>query len=297
MVSVIVPNYNHDVYLHQRIESILNQTFQDFELILLDDCSTDGSREVMDCYRNHPKVSHVSFNEVNGGSAFRQWDKGVALAQGEWVWIAESDDYSDPEFLERMMDEVGKVPDCVLAFCATWWVDEKGSLLWNNSKGSTAQIYSREDFIRHRLATNCPIANVSECIFRRDRFRPEESRRYEQMRLCGDWFFYLLLAELGCVVEIEEPLNYYRQHKYNISSSAERQGLTFIEGVRVLDYMIDHCGLMPSDYAQGWGRLWSKYEKQYEFTPEVQAKVRQCLAKYPEIVRWYRLYRIKSWLK
>ena len=66
-VSVIVPNYCHAPYLEQRIESILQQTFQDFELILLDDCSTDGSREILERYRNHPKVSGIFYNERNSG--------------------------------------------------------------------------------------------------------------------------------------------------------------------------------------------------------------------------------------
>ncbi len=88
MISVIVPNYNHAPYLQQRIESILGQTYTDLELILLDDCSTDDSREVMEQYRQHPKVSHIIYNEKNGGIPFRQWDKGIELARGEWVWVA-----------------------------------------------------------------------------------------------------------------------------------------------------------------------------------------------------------------
>lgn len=75
-VSVIVPNYCHAPYLEQRIESILQQTFQDFELILLDDCSTDGSREILERYRNHPKVSGIFYNERNSGSPFKQWKRG-----------------------------------------------------------------------------------------------------------------------------------------------------------------------------------------------------------------------------
>lgn len=83
MVSVIVPNYNHASYLVARIESILNQTYQDFELILLDDCSTDDSREVLLKYKDNPKVTHLVFNEQNSGSPFIQWHKGVQLAEGE----------------------------------------------------------------------------------------------------------------------------------------------------------------------------------------------------------------------
>src|SRR5215469_12732659 len=100
-VSVIVPNYNHARYLRQRIESVLGQKYQDFEVILLDDCSTDNSREILESYRNDPKV-RVVFNATNSGNVFKQWNKGVRMAGGRYVWIAESDDYADAGFLSRL---------------------------------------------------------------------------------------------------------------------------------------------------------------------------------------------------
>ncbi len=296
-VSVIVPNYNHAPFLKQRIESIMSQSYQDFELILLDDCSTDGGREILESYRDNPHVTHVVCNDTNGGSAFRQWDKGIALAQGEWIWIAESDDYADPTFLERLLGEAEKVPDCSLAFTATWWVDENGNKLLDTPESDKVHVYEGRDFIRKKLTVCNSIANVSECLFRRDRYRPAESHRYEHMRLCGDWYFYVLLAEQGRVVKLAEPLSYYRQHGSNISNDAEHSGLTFLEGADVLEYMIRHCGLEPRDYARGWARLWKDYERRYEFSPEVNVKVKQCMSKYPAILRWYRLYKIKSWLR
>lgn len=297
-VSVIVPNYNHAPYLRQRIESILSQTYQDFELILLDDCSSDNSHEILESYRNDPHTSHIVLNECNSGSAFRQWNKGIALAKGKWVWVAESDDYSEPTFLERMIEEVAKEPHCVLAYAATWWVDEKGNKLWNTRHSDQVNLYPGHDFIRRKLAINNSIANVSECIFRREAYRPSESHRYEHMRLCGDWFFYVLLAEQGNVVEVEEPLSYYRQHDSNISNYAERCGLTFLEGMDVLDYMVEHCGLKRRDYARGWARMWSKYEKQYEFSAEVRRRVcRRLMQRHKAIVFFHSLYRMKSWLR
>ena len=100
-ISVVVPNYNHARFLPKRIDSILGQTLQDFELILLDDCSTDASRSILDKYADNPKV-RTEFNAVNSGSPFTQWSKGVRLARGQYVWIAESDDYADERFLERL---------------------------------------------------------------------------------------------------------------------------------------------------------------------------------------------------
>ena len=77
-VSVIVPCYNHAPYLQARIDSIINQTYQNFELILLDDLSPDNSAEIILSYKNHPKVSHCIINEKNSGSTFAQWNKGLA---------------------------------------------------------------------------------------------------------------------------------------------------------------------------------------------------------------------------
>ncbi len=292
-VSVIVPNYNHAPFLTQRIESVLGQTYQDYELILLDDCSTDGSRAIMESYRSNPHVSHIVYGEANSGSAFRQWDKGIELAKGEWVWVAESDDYAEPTFLERLMTEVAKVPDCVLAYAATWWVDQQGSKLWETPHSDKVNIFSRHDFIPRKLAVCNSIANVSECIFRRDKFHPSETYRYEHMRLCGDWFFYVLLSEQGSVVEVEEPLSYYRQHQSNISSDAENRGLTFLEGADVLEYMIAHCGLKSSDYTRGWGRMWSRYERKYNFTTEVKKAVWKRLGtRHPKIILYRLIYNI-----
>lgn len=296
-VSVIVPNYNHAPYLKQRIDSILGQTYQDFELILLDDCSTDGSRDLMEGYRSNSHVSHIVYNEANSGSAFQQWNKGIALANGEWIWVAESDDYAEPTFLGRLMDEVAKAPDSTMAYAATWWVDQQGNKLWETPNSDRVNIYDGHDFIRKKLSVCNSIANVSECVFRRDKFRPSESHRYEHMRLCGDWYFYILLAEQGHVVEVEQPLSYYRQHTTNVSNTAEQQGLTFLEGADVLEYMIENCGLTHHDYARGWGRMWTNYEEQYHFSDDVNKRVRHRMAKHPMIQLYYQIYRMKRWLK
>ena len=82
-VSVIVPNYNHALFLRQRLDSIFNQNFQDFEVIILDDCSTDNSKEIIEEYRNRPQVSHIVYNDTNSGSPFKQWAKGCDVARGE----------------------------------------------------------------------------------------------------------------------------------------------------------------------------------------------------------------------
>src|SRR5258708_27842037 len=115
-VSVIIPNYNHARFLRQRVDGVLGQTFQNFELILLDDCSSDDSRSILSSYAGDPRV-RMEFNEANSGSAFKQWNKGVRLARGKYVWIAESDDYADERDLERLVGALDAEPDVTFAYC------------------------------------------------------------------------------------------------------------------------------------------------------------------------------------
>ena len=127
LVSIIVPNYNHERYLVQRLESIFNQTFQDFEVILLDDCSTDDSVIMLQRYATHPKVTHFVVNEQNTGSPFKQWKKDIDLARGKYIWIAEGDDWAESTFLEILLPLI-KQEDVGIAFCNSNWVGERGAI-------------------------------------------------------------------------------------------------------------------------------------------------------------------------
>ena len=104
LISIIVPCYNHAQYLRQRLDSIYQQTYQNFEVILLDDASTDNSLEILSEYaKKYSMKTRIFTNDINTGSPFPQWKKGFDLAKGELYWIAESDDYCELNFLEEML--------------------------------------------------------------------------------------------------------------------------------------------------------------------------------------------------
>lgn len=298
IVSVIVPNYNHSSFLRQRINSILNQSFQDFELILLDDCSTDNSCDILQDYRNNPHVSHIVFNEVNSGSAFRQWNKGISLAKGDWIWIAESDDWAELTFLERMMQAVTDNPSCGLAFCDSYRTNEQGDLLWAEPDEKVIVLHRGESFICEVLSCYNAIVNVSSCLFKRSLFKAENTILYENMHLCGDWLFYVLLSECADVIEVKSPLNYCRRHGTNISEDAETRGLTFLEGINVLDYIIDRHPVSKKYYSRFWGRQWAKYEIIWNFTDETNAIIRKRFSdRHKSILRYHNIYRIRNYFR
>lgn len=172
-VSVIIPNYNHALFLTQRIQSVLNQSFQDFELILLDDCSTDNSQSIIAQYQHHPKVSHVVYNETNSGSPFKQWAKGVALAQGAYIWIAESDDFAEASFLERCVTQLDKYASVGLVYCDSNIIAHdllQGSFKEKNKEYYPATDWTRDYFspgmveIERHLINNCRIYRCTNSI-------------------------------------------------------------------------------------------------------------------------------------
>lgn len=240
-VSVIVPNYCHAPYLEQRIESILQQTFQDFELILLDDCSTDGSREILERYRNHPKVSGIFYNERNSGSPFKQWEKGLSKAKGDYVWIAESDDFASPHFLEECVSILDAHPDCAVVFTSSYVVDAESRIMREEIPIKCPdKKYLRFGcrFFAYRFL--CPrnaIYNASMALIRRSALPKNEC--YTEYRYCGDWLFWILTVISGggrkSVVYLPKPLNYYRVHGSNTTAESIATGRKHLETLRILE--------------------------------------------------------------
>lgn len=232
-VSVIVPNYNHAPYLDQRIGSILAQTWQDYEIILLDDCSTDDSRDVIERYRQHPKVSHVVYGDTNSGSTFKQWDKGIALASGEFIWIAESDDWCEPTLLENLVEGIRKDPDCVLSYCQAYFVGDDGRINWQSRHSRLSEMVDGREFIREYLP-DVTIYNASMALWRKDRFA-RVPKDFTQYKFCGDWVFWIGLAQLGKVHICGKLLNYFRQHGNNVSTRVYKSGLSFVEELEIIN--------------------------------------------------------------
>lgn len=230
-VSVIIPNYNHERYLIQRIESVLGQSFRDIEVIILDDCSTDHSKGIIEQYRSNPRVKHIVYNTTNSGSTFRQWEKGMQLAIGEWIWIAESDDYCEPAMLDKLLQAQSGHDKVGIAFCMSHWVDAHGVA------GDELPIYKTSLFMEgpeavKEMAVHCTVQNASSCIIKRDEAL-EAVRGLGKYKACGDWVFYTRILQHTNLVHVGERLNYFRWYHANISSKAKER-LWMTEGVDVL---------------------------------------------------------------
>src|SRR5947208_15578803 len=123
MLSVIIPNYNHGVFLKERIESVINQTERAIEIIILDDNSKNNSQEIIKEFAARDKRIKFEFNLKNSGSVFQQWQKGISQASHDLIWIAESDDSCDNNFLSAIIPYFRKDKKIVLAFADSYIID------------------------------------------------------------------------------------------------------------------------------------------------------------------------------
>ena len=234
LVSVIVPNYNHAPFLRQRLDSIYNQTFQDFEVIILDDCSTDNSKEIIEEYRNHPKTSHIVYNKDNSGSPFKQWAKGFDIAQGEYIWIAESDDWAKLDFLEKLYPVIEKDSSLSLVFSSSL-------IIQHNSKHpitaySKSKKIDGKRFIKTKMILTNTIINASAVLFRKSKIETIPTD-YQEYKGAGDCLFWIHLCESGNVFFLLEPLNFFRKHERSTTHGCLTDGIVFIESRKINRYL------------------------------------------------------------
>jgi cellulose synthase/poly-beta-1,6-N-acetylglucosamine synthase-like glycosyltransferase len=265
-VSVIVPNYNHAPFLRKRLDSILGQTYQDFEIILLDDCSTDESRAILREYANRPHV-RLEFNDVNSGSGYRQWNKGVSLARGKYVWIAESDDFADDNLLQRLVGILESDERITFAYCRSWRVAEDGRVTGfedTNLKYKAPHDWNvdfcadgLEECRNHFLFINV-VPNASAAVFRKFTYQDVDGAD-ENMLLCGDWKLWAAMALAGRMAYTSEPLNYYRSHGSSLRSKTSRRPVSVSESLQVVRWILGRVTLSDAElvkvyqaHAAGW---------------------------------------------
>ena len=273
-VSVIIPNYNHARFLQQRIQSVLDQTFQDFEIIYLDDASTDNSDEVVASFVQRYGIQ-TFLNSENSGSPFKQWNRGVAAAQGEYIWLAESDDFADKQLLERLVDQLDRHEDVGLAYCQSWLVDEfskKHGSYRDHMAATSAFDCTRwaVDFVEdgkqeciNFLSHTNTIPNASAVVFRRN--------LYEQLgdadptkSLCGDWLMWVKILLHSNVAFVAEPLNYYRVHGGTARAKANPLKVSMEEDYYIFRYLSEQLSIPPAAHEQAcqilfdrWMNSWS----------------------------------------
>lgn len=237
-VTAVIPNYNYAHYLHQRILSIVTQTYPVTELIILDDCSKDNSIEVIKheivwLEEEYPNID-VKFipNKTNSGNVFKQWQKAFELSNGAYLWICEADDLCSKYFLNSVMRGFDN-DKVVLSYAESKAIDEYGKVFkkdlrdwidifktghWNND-----YIENGNHELKYFLVTNNTIANVSGVVFKKTKKIDfikylTEAQKYT---LAGDWYFYSKVLLNNNISYVADSLNYHRIHSSSVTSTTD----------------------------------------------------------------------------
>jgi len=196
-VSVVVRVYNAERHLREAVESVLAQTFADFELLAIDDGSNDASVAILESYGD-PRIRIVS--QPNGGKIAAA-QRGLAEARGRYVAILDADDRSAPERIARQVAYLEMHPDVVMVGSALGIIDERGARIG-------VRRYPGDDAaIRKAIAVYNPFGH-STLVYRRDAARGAGG--YDPRFVLEDWDLSLRLMRAGRVANLPDVLAEYR---------------------------------------------------------------------------------------
>lgn len=241
-ISVLLPAYNHDKYLKETIESILNQTFQDFELLISDDCSTDDSAQIIRKFTDE-KIKKVFFEENRG--TVRALNYLLHMAKGEYIAVIGSDDVWETDKLEKQLDILEKDKSIAACFSRTTIIDENSNIV-SDSKVFPVDIFDFDNFSRTRMLRELFVSGNRFChssvLIRSDVHRQvgEYNIAYRQLH---DYDLWVRLLLNNKVFIVKSPLVRYRvvEKSNNVSKNCEKNNLRlWNEGEEILLHLIEN---------------------------------------------------------
>ncbi|MGQ4680127.1 glycosyltransferase [Paenibacillus polymyxa] len=267
-VSVIVPNYNYESFIEERLRSIINQTVTPYEIIFLDDVSKDNSVELAKRMLEQTSIKHkIIVNKENIG-CFGQWIRGIQEASGDIIWIAEADDLCEPVLLERLLPSFSD-QEVNLAYSQSQIIDEHSNKVnyhytqytddLSVEKWRVPYCINGKDELVQGLAIKNTIPNASAVLMRASALQGI-SEKLSDYKIGGDWFAYLYLLRQGKIYFTPEVLNYHRRHSQSIISVNEQTQELYKEILRIKNFIIDNYEL-PLDIV---GSFVEQVAKDYE---------------------------------
>lgn len=244
MVSVVVPNHNYNHFLQKRLQSIVEQTYRDMEIIFLDDASADSSVETAESILSRSSIPYqIVINKSNSGSVFAQWQQGLEQATGEYIWFAEADDACHRSMLSRLVPLLENHPDVGLAYCQSAFLDETGRIqdqkffprihaFINERKWKTPYVNDGIDEIRTALAVMNTIPNASGVLMRKETLL-EAGGIVQEYTVSGDWATYTRVLARSNIAFLPDVLNYNRIHLNRVTAHAYQTGVAFSEALDI----------------------------------------------------------------
>jgi glycosyltransferase involved in cell wall biosynthesis len=216
-VSITIASYNNSKFLPEVLESIFNQTYNDFEIIVVDDASTDNTQEVAKQFNG--KIIYERLPENRGSPV--AWNKAISLARGEYIVLAAADDVWLPERLAEQVKILDSQKHIGLVYGKCITTDENGIPL---REPSNRKYPSGKVFLD--LFLNDNFMPASTVIFRKD-LLVKSGMLDEALRLCQDYDFYMRLSRYTEVAFINKPIVKYRKHPGSVTTGKRHNAFAF----------------------------------------------------------------------
>lgn len=266
LVSIVFTSYNHKEYLNQALDSLINQTYPNTEIIVIDDCSTDGSQDILKQYDKYQNVT-LDLLTKNTGSYVKSSNYGASFAKGEFILFAQCDDFAEKDQIEKLVAALKNNEGVGIAFSKSALVDENGTKFsddFTNRERKFKEVVANGLITGMQMGTflsfSCVIPNLSAALIQRSLFE-EVKGLSDKYLVVADWNLWLELSKKTDFFYINEELNNFRQHATTIRSSVKMK--IQIEEIFYMFYKyMDESNLSSAErkiYRIGCGAIWFTY--------------------------------------
>ncbi len=220
MISVVLASYNGSKFINDQLDSILNQTYKAFEIICVDDCSTDDTYKILEEYKNkYTDIIKVYKNDKNIGSR-ATFSKAIEYVNGKYIALSDQDDWWYPEKLEILYNQIKNNPNLAFVYSNAHLVDENLNLIKKNLIKQNSSLINGKNF------PNIIIDNsVMGCTMLLNSNFAKKCLPLPFVGLHHDWYFALMACNYNLEVKfIDIPLIKYRLHSSNLVNSKKAKG-------------------------------------------------------------------------
>lgn len=245
-ISVVLPVFNGARFLRLAIESVLQQSFSEFELIIWDDASIDTSREIIDSYPD-PRI-RIFTSEVNKG-LFKTLNLAIDKAEGKWIRLWSQDDIMKENCLASEAEFLGRYPDVGMGICSYDCIDEAGNITLKPEPVHPLPIVSRETVDQILFYKGCLPGTISTVILKASALK-EVGNFAEHMRVAGDFEMWARLADKYAFSYNKERLVSVRFHRSQLSGQPGSYVLCMREVKAVYEELLGRLPAEISNYAK-----------------------------------------------
>ncbi len=240
LVSIVMPAYNGERFIGKAIQSVLNQSYENWELVIVDDCGTDHTIEIARSFQDS-RIKILS-NVKNEGIAYSR-NKAIENSHGEYIAILDDDDMALPDRLKLQVAFLEDHPNISVVGGRSYWIDEEDRILRSTGAALTNPNYIAAQYLLTGCYINCT------CTFRKELFTVHHIRYQDNMLGMEDVLFWIECSKVAKMSSVEEFVSLHRDHPNRESKNVLNDGGVMREQLwsEIHDYSLQRSGFELSD--------------------------------------------------